>query len=150
MDRGGIMVNKVNINNRKAKFDYEFIRTLTAGMQLMGSEVKAIRDGRVSFVDSYCYFKEKELFLKNLNITPISSTYTHEPNRERKLLLNRRELKKLESDMDRGMTIVPFRIFTNEKGLIKLDIALAKGKKEYNKRQSIKEKDIDRDTKRSI
>jgi len=144
------MTNKVSINNRKAKFDYEFIRTLTAGMQLMGSEVKAIRDGRVSFVDSYCYFKENELFLKNLNITPISSTYTHEPNRERKLLLNRRELKKLESDMDRGMTIVPFRIFTNERGLIKLDIALAKGKKEYNKRQSIKEKDIDRDTKRSI
>ena len=144
------MTNKVNINNRKAKFDYEFIRTLTAGMQLMGSEVKAIRDGRVSFVDSYCYFKEKELFLKNLNITPISSTYTHEPSRERRLLLNKSELRKLQNDMDRRMTIVPFRIFTNEKGLIKLDIALAKGKKTYNKRASIKEKDIDRDTKRSI
>ena len=144
------MTNKVSINNRKAKFDYEFIRTLTAGMQLMGSEVKAIRDGRVSFVDSYCYFKEKELFLKNLNITPISSTYTHEPNRERRLLLNKSELRKLQNDMDRGMTIVPFRIFTSEKGLIKLDIALAKGKKTYDKRAAIKEKDIDRDTKRSI
>ena len=144
------MTNKVSINNRKAKFDYEFIRTLTAGMQLMGSEVKAIRDGRVSFVDSYCYFKEKELFLKNLNITPISSTYTHEPNRERRLLLNKSELRKLQNDMDRGMTIVPFRIFTNEKGLIKLDIALARGKKTYDKRAAIKEKDIDRDTKRSI
>lgn len=144
------MTNKVNINNRKAKFDYEFIRTLTAGMQLMGSEVKAIRDGRVSFVDSYCYFNGKELFLKNLNITPISPTYTHEPSRERKLLLNRGELRKLQNDMDRGMTIVPFRIFTNERGWIKLDIALAKGKKEYSKRQSIRERDIDRDTKRNI
>jgi SsrA-binding protein len=144
------MTNKVNINNRKAKFDYEFIRTLTAGMQLMGSEVKAIRDGRVSFVDSYCYFNGKELFLKNLNITPISSTYSHEPNRERKLLLNRRELRKLQNEMDRGMAIVPFRIFTTEKGLIKLDSALAKGKKTYEKRQSIREKDIDRDTKRNL
>jgi len=144
------MTNKVNINNRKAKFDYEFIRTLTAGMQLLGSEVKSIKDNRVSFVDSYCYFKDKELFLRNLNITPISAIYTHEPARERKLLLNRRELKKLESDMDRGMTIVPFRIFTNERGLIKIDIALAKGKRTFDKRASIKEKDIDRDTKRSI
>ena len=144
------MKKPVNINNRKARFDFEFIRTLTAGMQLMGSEVKSIKDNRVSFVDSYCYFKDKELFLKNLNVTPISAIYTHEPARERKLLLNRRELKKLESDMDRGMTIVPFRIFTNEKGLIKIDIALAKGKRTFDKRASIKEKDIDRDTKRSI
>jgi SsrA-binding protein len=144
------MTNNININNRKAKFDYEFIRTLTAGMQLLGSEVKGIRGGRVSFVDSYCYFRDKELFLKNLNITPISTTYTHETARERKLLLNRRELKKLESDMDRGMTIVPFRIFTNERGLIKIEIALAKGKKTYSKKQSIKERDIDRDTKRTI
>jgi SsrA-binding protein len=144
------MTNNININNRKAKFDYEFIRTLTAGMQLLGSEVKSIRGGRVSFVDSYCYFRDKELFLKNLNITPISTTYTHEIARERKLLLNRRELKKLESDMDRGMTIVPFRIFTNERGLIKIEIALAKGKKTYSKKQSIKERDIDRDTKRTI
>jgi SsrA-binding protein len=144
------MKKPVNINNRKARFDFEFIRTLTAGMQLTGSEVKSIKDNRVSFVDSYCYFKDKELFLKNLNVTPISAIYTHEPARERKLLLNRKELKKLESDMDKGMTIVPFRIFTNEKGLIKIDIALAKGKRTFNKRASIKEKDIDRDTKRSI
>jgi len=144
------MKKPVNINNRKARFDFEFIRTLTAGIQLTGSEVKSIKDNRVSFVDSYCYFRDKELFLKNLNVTPISAIYTHEPARERKLLLNRRELKKLESDMDRGMTIVPFRIFTNEKGLIKIDIALAKGKRTFDKRASIKEKDIDRDTKRSI
>jgi len=144
------MTNKVNINNRKAKFDYEFVRTLTAGMQLLGSEVKAIRDGRVSFVDSYCYFNGKELFLKNLNITPISPTYTHEPNRERRLLLNKSELKKLQNDAVKGMSIVPFRIFTNERGLIKLDIALAKGKKSYDKRASIKEKDIDRETKRNL
>jgi len=144
------MKKPVNINNRKARFDFEFIRTLTAGMQLTGSEVKSIKDNRVSFVDSYCYFKDKELFLKNLNVTPISAIYTHETARERKLLLNRKELKKLESDMDKGMTIVPFRIFTNEKGLIKIDIALAKGKRTFNKRASIKEKDIDRDTKRSI
>ena len=144
------MKKPVNINNRKARFDYEFIRTLTAGMQLMGSEVKSIKDSRVSFVDSYCYFKDKELFLKNLNVTPISATYTHEPARERKLLLNRRELKKLESDMDKGMTIVPFRIFTNERGLIKIDIALAKGKRTFDKKEKIKEADIKRDTKRSI
>ena len=144
------MKKPVNINNRKARFDFEFIRTLTAGMQLTGSEVKSIKDNRVSFVDSYCYFRDKELFLKNLNVTPISAIYTHEPARERKLLLNRKELKKLESDMDKGMTIVPFRIFTNEKGLIKIDIALAKGKRTFDKRASIKEKDIDRDAKRSI
>jgi SsrA-binding protein len=144
------MTNKVNINNRKAKFDYEFIRTLTAGMQLLGSEVKAIRDGRVSFVDSYCYFNGKELFLKNLNITPISSAYTHEPNRERRLLLNKSELRKLQNDMVKGMSIVPYRIFTNERGLIKLEIALAKGKKSYDKRAAIKEKDIDRETKRNL
>jgi SsrA-binding protein len=144
------MGKSVIINNKKSRFDYEFVRTLVAGFKLLGSEVKSIRDGRVSFVDSYCYFHEGEIFIKNLNITPISARYSHEPNRERKLLLKRKEIEKLKSEMDKGLSIVPVKIFTNERDLIKIEIALAKGKKNYDKRNNIKERDLDREMKRSI
>jgi SsrA-binding protein len=144
------MGKSVIINNKKSRFDYEFVRTLVAGFKLLGSEVKSIRDGRVSFVDSYCYFHEGEIFIKNLNITPISARYSHEPNRERKLLLKRKEIEKLKSEMDKGLSIVPVKIFTNERDLIKIEIALARGKKNYDKRNNIKERDLDREMKRSI
>lgn len=126
------------------------MRTLVAGFKLLGSEVKSIRDGRVSFVDSYCYFHDGEIFIKNLNITPVSTRYSHEPNSERKLLLKRKEIEKLKSEMDKGLSIVPVKIFTNERDLIKIEIALARGKKNYDKRNSIKERDLDREMKRSI
>lgn len=144
------MGKPVNIVNRKARFDYEFIRNLVAGFKLLGSEVKSIKDGKVSFVDSYCYFDGGEIFVKNLNITPLENGTPHEPNRERKLLLKRREIEKLKGDMDKGLSIVPVRIFTTERGLIKIEISLAKGKKSYDKRNLIKERDIDRETRRSI
>jgi len=136
------MNKKVSILNRKAKYEYTFIRTLSAGMQLTGSEVKAIRDSRVSFVDSYCIFNNGELFLKSLNISAPAKGVSHEPTRERKLLLKRKELNKLERDLDTGITIIPYHIYENDRGILKIEIALAKGKKLYDKKDSIKERDI--------
>jgi SsrA-binding protein len=104
----------------------------------------------ISFSDSYCIFENGELFLKNLSLTPVSFMYGHEVTRDKKLLLKRKELRKLENDLDKGLTIVPYRIFTNDKGCIKIEIALAKGKKLFDKRNTIKERDIDRDTKRNL
>ena len=137
----------VNIRNRKASFDYFFERELNAGIQLIGSEIKAIINGKISLVDSYCYFKKNELYMKGVNISA-EGIFTHEPNRERKLLLKRRELDRLQRDLLDGMTIVVKRIFSNDRGKIKAEIALAKGKKNYDKRNSIKEREIDRELKR--
>ena len=138
----------VNIVNKKSKFEYEFIRTLNAGIQLTGSEVKSIRESRVDFTDSYCYFNDGELFIRNLHVSTTDSHYSHEAKRERKLLLKRRELDKLGKDLVKNMTIVPYRIYETEKSIFKIEIALGRGKKLYDKRQSIKERDIDRDMKR--
>lgn len=140
----------VNIVNRKAKFEYEFIRTLSAGIQLMGSEVKSIRDSRVDFSDSYCYFNQGELFIRNLSITQIDSHYSHEAKRDRKLLLKRKELNKFEKDLVKNMTIVPYRIYENEKSRLKIEIALGKGKKLYDKRETIKNRDIERETQKEL
>jgi SsrA-binding protein len=104
----------------------------------------------ISFSDSYCIFENGELFLKNLSLTPVSFMYGHDVTRDKKLLLKRKELRKLGNDLDKGLTIVPYRIFTNEKGFIKVEIALAKGKKLFDKRNAIKERDMDRDTKRAL
>jgi SsrA-binding protein len=134
--------NNVSIKNRKASFDYFFERDLVAGIQLLGTEIKAIRNGKVSLVDSFCYFSLGELFLKGVNISATEDSWTHDPLRERKLLLNRKELDKLERDLSQGMTIVVKKMFTNDRGLIKLEIALARGKKNYDKRSSLKEKEI--------
>ena len=126
------ILNKVNIENRRAKFDYQFIEQLTAGMVLTGTEIKSIREGKAALVDSYCYFRKDELYIKNLNITEYSkgTHYNHEPNRERKLLLSKAELRKLQKKLnDQGLTVVPVRLFISESGYAKLDIALAKGKK---------------------
>ncbi len=134
----------INIKNKRASFDYEFIDTFTAGIVLTGTEIKSIRLGKASLVDTYCYFINHELWVKNMHITEYfyGSYNNHVARRERKLLLERKELRKLEdASKNPGITIVPVRLFINDKGLAKVVIALAKGKKEYDKRQSIREKD---------
>lgn len=145
-------INKINIENRKARFDYEFINTYTAGMVLQGCEVKSIRNGDVSMSDSYCVFENDELYLKNMHISPYKDSgfaYTdYEPKRDRKLLLTRHELRKLHQSVKmNGLTIVPVRLYSTEKGLMKIVIALAKGKHSYDKSKSIKERDLDREMK---
>lgn len=134
----------INIKNKKASFDYAFIETYTAGLVLTGTEIKSIRQGKASLVDTYCFFELDELWVKNMHIAHyLFGTFNnHETKRDRKLLLTKKELVKLKrASMSPGYTIVPVRLFINEKGLAKLVIALAKGKKEYDKRESLKEKD---------
>ena len=143
------MKNQVNIVNRRAKFEYEFIRTEIGGIVLMGSEVKSIRDGKISLSESFCTFINGELFLKNANISEMSSDYTHKSNQDRKILLKKRELTRLQKELIKGLTIVPYRVFLNEKGLIKIEVVLAKGKKLYDKRETIKARDIEREFKRN-
>lgn len=134
----------VNIKNKRASFDYEFVDTFTAGIVLTGTEIKSIRMGKASLVDTFCYFNNGELWVKNMYIAPYfyGSYNNHTERRERKLLLSKKELRNLESETKApGFTIVPVRMLINEKGLAKLVIALARGKKEYDKRQSMKEKE---------
>ena len=138
----------VEIKNRKAKFDYEWLETYTAGMQLQGTEVKSIRMGKASIAEAYCYFAGEELFVKNMTISEWShgNIFNHEPLRERKLLLAKRELDKILKDTkDAGITVIPTKVFISEKGWVKMNIAVARGKKNYDKRQSLKEKDAKRD-----
>ena len=142
------MKNPVNIVNKKSKFEYEFIQVETAGIKLKGSEVKAIRMGKASISEGYCYFNNGELFIKGMNISDYGFGSSHETVVDRKLLLKKRELNNLKDQLINGLTIVPYRLFTNDRGFIKLEIALARGKKLYDKRHSIKERDIDRDIKR--
>jgi len=145
--------NNINIKNKKAYFKYEIIDKYVAGVVLEGTEIKSIRDSGVDFSDSYCYFKDGELFLKNLHISEYENgTHNnHEPKRERKLLLNKKELKKLSNNVkDVGLTIVPLRIFLTESGIAKFEIGLAKGKKNFDKRESIKNKDMERSENRKI
>lgn len=134
----------VKIKNRKAKFEYEILNTYTAGIVLRGTEIKAIREGKASIAESFCEFSNGELFVINMTIQEYSHArnYTHNPKSERKLLLNRSELKKLEKEVkNSGLTIIPLVLFTNNKGLAKLDIALCRGKKEYDKREVIKNRE---------
>ena len=145
--------SKVQISNRRASFDYEFLETYTAGLVLVGSEIKSIRAGKASLADAYCYFDNLgQLYVRNLNISPYfwASWGAHEPKRDRKLLLTARELKHLRQAVkEKGLTIVAVRLYIAENGYAKLLIALAKGKKVFDKRQSIKEKDIRRELERS-
>lgn len=141
-------MKSVEIKNKRAKFDYEWLDTYTAGLQLVGTEVKSIRMGKASIAEAYCYMTEGELFIKGMNVTEWShgNIFNHDPIRERKLLLSKRELDKIDKALkDQGTTIVPTKLFISEKGWIKLNIAVAKGKKNYDKRQSLKEKDAKRD-----
>jgi len=133
--------NSINIQNRRAKFEYEFIDSYIAGIVLFGTEVKAIRNGKISFLDSFCIFDKGELILKNVVIDK-GSGYTHEPNRDKKLLLKNKEINKLFKDLKDGLTIIPYRIFNNERGIIKVEIKLSKGKKLWDKRETIKNRDI--------
>jgi SsrA-binding protein len=144
------MKKLINIVNKKARFEYEFLQTEIVGIQLVGSEVKSIRQGKISISEGYCYFNEGELFVKGMNISDYGFGSFHETVRDRKLLLKRKELNSLESKLMNGLTIVPYRVFINEKGLIKMEIALAKGKKIHDKRDSIKSRDIERDMKRDL
>ena len=143
--------HKVQITNKKASFEYEFLETYTAGIQLVGTEIKSIRAGKASLQDAYCVFFGNELFVRGMNVALYSwgSWGQHEPARDRRLLLNRKELKHLQQeDKKKGITIVAVRLFIAENGFAKLVIALAKGKREYDKRQSIKEKDVRRELER--
>jgi len=141
-------MKSVEIKNKRAKFDYEWLDTYTAGLQLVGTEVKSIRMGKASIAEAYCYMTEGELFIKGMNVTEWShgNIFNHDPIRERKLLLSKRELDKIDKALkDQGTTVVPTKLFISEKGWIKLNIAVAKGKKNYDKRQTLKEKDAKRD-----
>ncbi|MBO4645894.1 MAG: SsrA-binding protein SmpB [Bacteroidales bacterium] len=134
----------VNIKNRKAEFEYYLHATYTAGIVLTGTEIKSIRAGKVNLTDSYCSFINNELWVHNVHISEYAagSYNNHQPKRDRKLLLNRKELKKIASKLnERGVSIIPVRMWINENGYAKLDIAIARGKKMYDKRDSIKEKD---------
>ncbi|OUV69711.1 MAG: SsrA-binding protein [Flavobacteriales bacterium TMED123] len=145
------MSEKVNIKNRKASYEYQFIDKYIAGIMLLGTEIKSIRNNQANLSDAYCVFVDDELFVRNLHIAEYNSAgYTnHMPKRERKLLLNRQELNKMLAKVKvKGNTVVPIRLFINEKGKSKLEIALAKGKKIYDKRESIKAKDLKRDMQR--
>ena len=143
----------INIKNKRASFEYEFIDEFTAGIVLTGTEIQSIREGKASLVDTYCYFVNNELWVKNMHIAQyaLGSYNNHVERRERKLLLTKRELRSLQEDTKApGLTIVPTRLFINEKGFAKLDIALARGKKSYDKRQSMKDKEDKRDMARAF
>ncbi|WP_298524678.1 SsrA-binding protein SmpB [uncultured Christiangramia sp.] len=143
------MKNSVNIKNRKAKFNYEFLDKYTAGIKLAGTEIKAIREGKANIAESFCEFSNHELFVINMHVEEYSHAthFNHNPKSERKLLLQKRELRKLEKEVtNSGLTIIPLKMFINDRGLAKLQIALAKGKKLYDKRDTIK----DRDNKRRL
>ena len=139
--------NNISIRNKKASFEFIFIEDFIAGIVLFGTEIKSIRNGAVSFSDAYCYIRDNEIFVKNLHISEYknSSFRQHEPKRDRKLLLTKREIRKLkEKTQEKGLTIVPSKLFINDKGLAKLEIVLAKGKKLFDKRESLKTKEDER------
>lgn len=138
----------INIRNKRAYFNYEILEEFIAGIQLAGTEIKSLRLGKASLVDCYCYFSRGELFVKGMNIAEYDwgNLNNHAPKRDRKLLLNRRELQKLErASQDKGVTIVGLRMFINDRGFAKLAIGLARGKREYDKRETIKARDTKRE-----
>ena len=140
--------SSINIRNKQASFEYELLDKYVAGLVLKGSEIKSIREGKVNLTDGYCYFNKGELFAKGISITPYAqgNYYNHEAGRERKLLLKKVELRKLESKVEeKGLTLLPIRLFINDKGIAKLEIALGKGKKLHDKRQSIKDREVKRE-----
>lgn len=143
----------ISIRNKKASFDYFFIETLTAGIVLTGTEIKSVRLGKASLVDTFCYINNGEIWVKDMHISPYfyGSYNNHEARRDRKLLLNKKEIRKLEeATKQTGYTIVPTLMFLDAKGLAKVDIALCKGKKEYDKRQTLKEKEDRREMDRAM
>lgn len=142
----------INIKNKRARYEYQIMDTFNAGIQLSGTEIKSIRLGKATITESFCAFKGDELLIRGMHIAEYEfGTYSnHEPKRERKLLLNRQELEKIHKKLkDQGLTIVPLRLYITQKGWAKLEIALAKGKKLYDKRESLKEKNTQRDIERA-
>ena len=145
--------NNINIKNKRAEHEYFLMETLTAGIVLTGTEIKSIRNGKASLAESYCTYKGDELFVVGMHIAEYDKgTYNnHDPKRDRKLLLTERELRKLKTKVqEKGLTIIPVLLFINEKGLAKLNIALARGKHYYDKRESLKSKDSKRDVEKQI
>lgn len=144
--------NRIEIKNRRAGFEFEFLENFTAGIVLSGTEIKSIREGKASLVDSYCYFSGTELYVKNMNVAEYwwgSAFSRQDPRRDRKLLLTKKELRKLQRAVkEKGLTIVATRLFISENGYAKLNISLARGKREFDKRESIKEKDMRRERER--
>jgi SsrA-binding protein len=143
--------NKISIKNKRAYFDYELLEKLIAGIELTGTEIKSIRMGKVSLADTYCFFKNNELWVKGMRISEYDqgSYNNHEPYRERRLLLKRKELNRFEKRVrEKGLTMVALRLFISENNLAKLEISLARGKKEYDKRETIRQKDMKRDLER--
>lgn len=143
--------DKVYIKNRPATFEYAIEDKLTAGIMLTGSEIKSVRNGKVSFNDSYCFFSHGELWVKSMHIAEyVNAGYAgHDPTRERKLLLNKKELRKWEQKMkEKGYTIVPLSMYINDEGRAKLDIGLGRGKKLHDKRETIKARDVQKEIKR--
>ena len=141
----------INIKNRQASFQFEFIDTYVAGMVLKGTEIKSIRESKVSLTEAFCIFLDGELYVRQMHIAPYSmaSSYNHEAVRDRKLLLSKKELEKLETkSQEKGLTIIPVRIFINDRGKAKMEIALGRGKKLHDKRQDLKEKDAKRELQR--
>ena len=141
----------INIKNKKASFEYHFLETLSAGIQLFGTEIKSIRQSQASISEAYCAFIDDELVVKNMHIAEYKQgTYNNHPvKRDRKLLLHKAELRKLSYQLqDKGLTIIPLRLYLNDKGLAKLEIALAKGKKIFDKRDDIKKRDLQRESQR--
>ena len=138
---------KVVTKNRKAGYNFELMDKYCAGMKLVGSEVRPIKDNQTSINEAYCYFKDGDLYVKNMYIKEHAQAYdNHDPYRERKLLLNKKELKKLQSEVQiKGLSIIPTAVLINDKGLVKIEIALAKGKKLWDKRETIKERDAKRE-----
>jgi SsrA-binding protein len=144
--------SNIVIKNKRAEFDYELIEKFVAGIVLCGTEIKSIRAGKASLVDSYCFFSDKELYVKGLHIAEYwwGNLQNHDPRRDRKLLLTTKELSKLSrKSKEKGLTIIASRLFISEKGYAKLTIALARGKKAYDKRESIKDKDLKREMSRN-
>lgn len=138
----------INIRNKKASFEFSFVDKYVAGLVLTGTEIKSIREGKASLQEAYCYFNENELFTKAMHISEYAqgTHYNHDPLRERKLLLNKKELSKIfQKTKEKGLTIVPLRLFISGRGFAKLEIATAKGKKVHDKRDSIKDKDLKRE-----
>lgn len=148
MSKNSKFSGNIQIKNRRASFEYQFLEKYIAGIVLKGTEIKSIREGKANLQDSFCVFYGEELWVKEMHVSPFqqASFYNHDLKRERKLLLNKKELKKLKSkEEEKGLTIVPTRLFINERGYAKLEIALAKGKKLHDKREDIKEKDLKRE-----
>jgi SsrA-binding protein len=141
------------INNRKAKHEYTFLDIYEAGIVLNGTEIKSVREAKVQFTDAFCAFQNDELYLLEMHISPydFGTIFNTDPRRPRKLLLSRKELRKLkEKSEEKGLTIIPVKLYFNERNMAKVQIALAKGKKLFDKRQDIKDKDIDRQVKREL